>query len=190
MQPSSDSEAPAGVVDLWLCQVRPVVGSEPADERLLAPGECERATRLFDDEARTLFVLGRSLLRATLSGYLGCAPRDLRFDQRCARCGQQHGKPCLVDPGCELAFNLSHTRGLIALAVCWGGEVGIDVEWRGRAPTMPELARVLLSPRPARPFLIDATVLIAAVVLSLPAINNRTVHAALTAAAASAPTRG
>jgi 4'-phosphopantetheinyl transferase len=145
VQPSPDSEPPAGVVDLWLHEVRPFVGSESADERLLTPGERERARSFVSDEARILFVLGRSLLRAVLSSYLGRAPQDLRLDPRCVRCGQQHGKPRLVDPACDLAFNLSHTNGLIALAVCRGGEVGIDVEWRGRAPTMPELAPSLLS---------------------------------------------
>jgi 4'-phosphopantetheinyl transferase len=129
-------------VDLWLCPVQP---REPAGERLLAPDERERARRFVSDEARTLFVLGRSLLRTALSTYLGCAPPALRLDQRCARCGVQHGKPRLVDPASDLTFNLSHAQGLIAVAVCRGREVGIDVEGRGRAVTVPELVPLLLS---------------------------------------------
>jgi 4'-phosphopantetheinyl transferase len=132
-------------VDLWLRPVGPLAGSEPAGDRLLAPEEQERAARFLSDEARALFVLGRSLLRTTLASYLGCAPQALRLDQRCARCGAQHGKPRLVKPTSDLAFNLSHAHGLIALAVCRGHEVGIDVEWRERAGTMPELVPLLLS---------------------------------------------
>jgi 4'-phosphopantetheinyl transferase len=142
MQPALQLEPPAGVVDLWL---RPVGADEPASEQWLAPDERERARRFVNPEARVLFVLGRSLLRAALSTYLDCAPHTLRLDQRCARCGDQHGKPRLVDPASDLAFNLSHARGLIALAVGRQREVGIDVEWRGRAATMPELIPLLLS---------------------------------------------
>jgi len=142
VQPSPRSEPPAGVVDLWLRHVRP---EEPAGEQLLTPDERERSSRLVNHQARALFVIGRSLLRAALASYLGCAPQSLRLDQRCARCGEQHGKPRLVAPVSELAFNLSHTQGLVALAVCRHRDVGIDVEWRGRADTMPELVHLLLS---------------------------------------------
>jgi 4'-phosphopantetheinyl transferase len=135
--------APPTDVDLWLHQVRP---GQPAADGLLAPDERERARRFVSDEARVLFVLGRSLLRAALASYLGCPPWALRLDQRCARCGAQHGKPRLIAPASDLAFNLSHTHGLIALAVCRGRAVGIDVEWRGRAAAMPELAPLLLAP--------------------------------------------
>jgi len=142
VQPPSQSQPPAGVVDLWLRQVRP---HEPTDEGLLAPDERERAGRFVDSQARALFVLGRSLLRAALASYLDYAPQALRLDQHCLRCGRQHGKPRLVDPASDLVFNLAHTRGLIALAVCGGYEVGVDVEDRGRATSMPELAPLLLS---------------------------------------------
>jgi 4'-phosphopantetheinyl transferase len=142
VQPPFQSQPPAGVVDLWLCQVRP---HEPTDEGLLAPDERERAGRFVDSQARALFALGRSLLRAALASYLDYAPQALRLDQRCLRCGRQHGKPRLVDPVSDLAFNLAHSRGLIVLAVCGGYEVGVDVEDRGRATSMPELAPLLLS---------------------------------------------
>lgn len=158
MQLSSQSQPPAGVVDVWLRQVRP---QEPAGQRLLAPDERKRARRLVNEEARTLFVVARSLLRSVLAGYLDCTPQAVRLDQRCLRCGKQHGKPRLVDPPSKLAFNLSHAHGLIALAVSHDREVGIDVEWRGRADTMPKLAPLLLSaaelegleevPEPRRP---------------------------------------
>ena len=137
---------PTGVVDLWLRWVQPRTGAESGAERLLTPDELERARRFASADMRALFMLGRSLLRAALSTYLGCAPQDLRLDQRCDRCGEQHGKPRLVDPGAvsDLAFNLSHAQGLVALAVC-RNDVGIDVEWRGSAETMPEVAPLLLS---------------------------------------------
>lgn len=142
VQPPPRNEPPAGVVDLWLRRVRP---QEPVDLWLPAPDERKRAARLVSDEARTLFVVGRSLLRVVLAGYLGLAPQALRLDQRCPRCGAQHGKPRLAAPVSDLTFNLSHAQGLIALAVCRGREIGIDVEWRGRSATMPELVPLLLS---------------------------------------------
>lgn len=136
---------PTGVVDLWSREVGPG-RPDPAADRLLAPQERERAARFRNEEAHALFVQGRVMLRQALSTYLGCPPQALRLEQRCPRCGApEHGKPRLASPASELVFNLSHARRLVVLAVCRWGQVGVDVEWRGRARVMPEVARLLLS---------------------------------------------
>jgi 4'-phosphopantetheinyl transferase len=142
VQQSPLLELPVGIVDLWL-QNGDMAGS--ADFRFLNSDERGRARRIVDDNARTLFILGRSLVRAVLSTYVNRAPETLRFDQRCARCRKQHGKPRLVAPASDLEFSLSHARGLIALAVCRGSAVGIDVEWRGWTDAMPQVAPLLLA---------------------------------------------
>ncbi|QQZ39510.1 4'-phosphopantetheinyl transferase superfamily protein [Pseudomonas sp. SK3(2021)] len=42
------------------------------------------------------------------------------------------GKPAIVAPGAPMAFNLSHTEGLVTLALTLENSVGIDVESRQR----------------------------------------------------------
>lgn len=91
----------------------------------LTPDEHARGARFVREADRRTFVLGRALVRTTLSAYGPEAPLDWRFDLNAHGCpsvsGSQAGTP-------RLSFNLSHTRGLVALAVTRGHLVGIDVE--------------------------------------------------------------
>jgi 4'-phosphopantetheinyl transferase len=92
---------------------------------LLSDLELARAARFVRSADRETFIIARALVRTTLSAYGPTPPRDWRFETN------THGCPFVVPaqagvPG--LAFNLSHTRGLAALAVTRGRLVGIDVE--------------------------------------------------------------
>ena len=74
---------------------------------------------------RPTCAIARARGRATLSAYGPTAPRDWRFETN------THGCPFVVAPQAgtpRLAFNLSHTTGLVALAVTRGRLVGVDVE--------------------------------------------------------------
>lgn len=61
-------------------------------------------------------------LRGVLSRYLGGDPAaiELRLGER--------GKPMLADPDPALRFNLSHSGGLVLIALCRDREVGVDVQ--------------------------------------------------------------
>ncbi|MBI4860254.1 MAG: 4'-phosphopantetheinyl transferase superfamily protein, partial [Candidatus Riflebacteria bacterium] len=117
---------------------------------LLAPDETIRASRLAQRSRRVEYVLGKLLTRRVLAFHGGLAAGSPRF---VARPG---GKPEL--PGMDLGFNLSHKRGLLALAVARGAEVGVDVETvQGKDPKMahrvfapPEIALVESIPRERR----------------------------------------
>ncbi len=64
-------------------------------------------------------------LRTILGRYLAVDGTELCFARR------PGGKPFLAAPASALAFNLSHTREVVLIAVARGREVGIDVEaWR------------------------------------------------------------
>lgn len=67
-------------------------------------------------------------LREILAAEIGAAPRDLSF----VRDPTTTGKPRLAAGPADLSFNLSHTRGLIAIAIARRREIGVDVEWLGR----------------------------------------------------------
>jgi 4'-phosphopantetheinyl transferase len=91
---------------------------------LLDDSERERAARFHFERDRQAYVAAHALARAMLSGQ---APRPLavwRFTTNV------HGKPeVLRDAGTPpLRFNLSHTRGLVAVALTLEHDVGIDVE--------------------------------------------------------------
>lgn len=99
-----------------------------AVQALLTPNEQTRMNCLRRERDRTLFLLSRVLMRSVLASYLNCACHDLQF------AANDYGKPILHpnvgSPG--LHFNLTHSRGAVALAVSNGREVGVDIEERLR----------------------------------------------------------
>ncbi|MDX2287862.1 MAG: 4'-phosphopantetheinyl transferase superfamily protein [Hyphomicrobiaceae bacterium] len=134
-------------VDVWL--VAPGASPDSGSERwsaVLAAPERQRASRLLDPEHRARFVFAHGLKREILARYTGERPQDLRFT------AGVRGKPVLVpaDPSAHVPpahFNMSHTRDLVALAVCRTVPIGIDVE--AIRPVSPGLARRFFSAREA-----------------------------------------
>lgn len=96
---------------------------------LLSAEERTRADRFVRDGDRATYVVAHALARCRLSCHGATAPADWRFDigpQGCPSVvASQAGTP-------RLAFNLSHTDGLVAVAVTRGRRVGVDVERTGR----------------------------------------------------------
>jgi 4'-phosphopantetheinyl transferase len=91
---------------------------------MLDQDERARAARFHFDADRRDFIAAHALLRATLTSYLDIPSNAWRFSI------DANGKP-RVDPRIgspEVAFNLSHTRGLVAVAVTSHGAIGVDVE--------------------------------------------------------------
>lgn len=72
------------------------------------------------------------MLRTVLSAYTGIPAAECPIET------DPNGRPRLASASID--FNLSHTRGMIAVAVSDGAAVGVDVEARGRAWS-PALAR-------------------------------------------------
>lgn len=146
---------PAGV-DIWLIPLDRV--DEASRERfrgLLAPEESLRHDRFLVAGARDEYLVGRALVRTTLSHYGATEPQDWRF------VANAYGRPAIAGDNAEkLVFNLSHTRGLVALAVASGagaggadgGEppaIGVDVETVSRASACRDLAGRYFAPSEA-----------------------------------------
>ena len=97
---------------------------------MLAADEHERAVRFIRARDRRRFVRCRAALREILGEVLGEPPASLRF-----RAAKQ-GKPELDRTGglsrtagrCRFRFNVSHSSELALIAVCWGRELGVDIE--------------------------------------------------------------
>ena len=116
---------------------------------LLSPDERKRADRFMFRKDREAFVLARASLRMILGRYLGKNPHRIRFHYG------PHGKPYLKgDPEeSDTRFNVSHTHGLVLVAVTRGREVGVDVEnvfyrsGKGRADREEKIPERFFSPR-------------------------------------------
>lgn len=90
----------------------------------LSEAELRRGARLLDSGKREEFLVGRGLLREILAGLVVEEPGRLVFAEG------QFGKPYLaagqVAEG--LRFNVSHAGGQLLVAVCYGAEIGVDLE--------------------------------------------------------------
>jgi 4'-phosphopantetheinyl transferase len=117
-------DADGGLAVWWLL----TEAAKPSDiERWLGSldrGERERAARFRIAADRREFVAAHALLRIMLAHHLGVPPTAWRF------LADANGKPS-IDPNVgphQLPFNLSHTRGLVAVALTSRGAIGVDVE--------------------------------------------------------------
>jgi 4'-phosphopantetheinyl transferase len=87
------------------------------------------------------FTAVRGTLRIALADQLGIAPRDVPIVYG------EHGKPALDGAlRSDVRFNVSHTRGLAAIALARGREVGVDVELQRPRRHLELLARAALTP--------------------------------------------
>lgn len=108
---------------------------------LLSADERDRCRRYLFENSRRQFVIGRALLRTTLSQYVDRDPCAWTFAPG------SHGRPELIDAKGmpPLRFNISHTVGLVVVAVGLGGELGVDVEDVRRTTRAPEFAAEFLA---------------------------------------------
>lgn len=91
----------------------------------LSPAEIQKADRYLKQSDRHLSLVSRALVRYLIFELSGKHPRSLSFSTN------EYGKPFLVDLP-DIHFNLSHSHGVIACALCRSAAVGVDVEDVGR----------------------------------------------------------
>lgn len=119
----------AGEVHVWRLLVEELRIPAMADamRAILSPQERARMNCFGHERDRTLFLLSRGLMRSVLGSYLRCECEELLFNVT------TFGKPILdVSPPVPLQFNLTHSRGAVAMAVSRDRDVGVDVEERSR----------------------------------------------------------
>jgi 4'-phosphopantetheinyl transferase len=100
------------------------------DLGMLDSSEQARAQRYLLADDRDRFLLGAALLRTSAGHHLGVRPADVSVDRTCPWCESQHGRPVLAGTG--LHASVSHSGGVVAVAITAAGPVGVDVE-AGRA---------------------------------------------------------
>jgi 4'-phosphopantetheinyl transferase len=94
--------------------------------RYLHEAEREQVARLRQPADGLSFAAAHAATRSLLATALRCSPGDIAFARA------EHGKPDLEparhgDDTYRVHFNISHTRGLVAVALA-GRAVGVDVE--------------------------------------------------------------
>lgn len=130
-------------VHVWL--VAPEQITDPAlldhYEGLMNAEERARRARFKFARNRHEYLVSRALVRTTLSRYLASPPTAWEFATN------PYGRPEISAPigPRTLRFNLSHTRGLAAVAVCWEHDMGVDVETTERRNATTAIARRFFS---------------------------------------------
>ena len=115
-------------IDVWLAYYRDLV-DEPllsSYRELLTEEERRKEVRFYFADDQKRYLVTRAMVRTLLSRYIpSIAPADWRFS------ANRYGRPQIETPDGKdsgLSFNISHTRGLIALGVTGRRELGVDVE--------------------------------------------------------------
>jgi 4'-phosphopantetheinyl transferase len=104
-----------------------------AESAWLDAAERDRASSLQRADDRALYVVAHVALRRLLGAYLGIPAAAVTVRRgACPVCGGPHGRP-EVTASTELHFSLSHTPGLVVVAVA-ADPVGADVESLSREP--------------------------------------------------------
>lgn len=101
-----------------------------AFENLLSPEEKLKNERYRHEKDRQLHLMARWMCRTVLSRYVPeIMPLQWQFQPNI------HGKPEVIGPkkmDGRLYFNITHTEGVVVMAVSQNGQVGVDVERVGR----------------------------------------------------------
>ncbi|WP_406271349.1 4'-phosphopantetheinyl transferase superfamily protein [Streptomyces sp. NBC_00191] len=115
-----------GVDLLWSGRVSDHIADVLAQRHILDSEESTRLAAFVRDADRDSYAVAHVMLRRLLGERLGQAPEAVTLSrQPCAHCGGPHGRP--VVPGNPVHFSLSHTSGLVMIALATA-PVGIDVE--------------------------------------------------------------
>jgi 4'-phosphopantetheinyl transferase len=123
-------------VDLWFLFTNEVAAATELTDRyrnFVSVQEKQQEQRFYFAKDRHRYLLTRALVRSVLSRYVPIAAGDWRFEP------SAYGRPLIVNDHelvRGLSFNISHTDGLIVLAVTGAGSIGVDTEPAGREISM------------------------------------------------------
>lgn len=137
-----EGEEEASEIRVWLVDSHSDYAERLRAEwgQVLCPPELERARVFRFESDRVVFMITRILVRLVVGSALGIAPDKLEF------VNDSYGRP-EVSGTVKLSFNVSHSEGLITLAVAEKGNVGIDVESVNVNPLALDAACSLLAPQ-------------------------------------------
>jgi 4'-phosphopantetheinyl transferase len=132
-------------IDIWLAFYDDIedLHQLSAMRALLSAKERAQESKFYFPDDRKRYLVTRALVRTVLSRYADVAPAVWTFS------ANQYGRPAIAAShrqACGLGFNVSHTRGLIALGVTRECTLGIDVENLIARQGAPHVADRFFSP--------------------------------------------
>jgi 4'-phosphopantetheinyl transferase len=133
MQTECSYELSGRTIHIWTLPTVATDAVVAKFERVLSLDEIEFASRFRFSHLRNSFVIRRRALRHLLGRYERIDPAKIQFT-RGAR-----GKPELK-PATGLQFNVSHSGGMAAIALCTQCQIGIDLEKIRPLPEMQDIA--------------------------------------------------
>ncbi len=133
-----------GYIDLWLADMDQHVDDLARFESVLTVEERTKRIGIRLERVRNQSILSRGILRSVLAPYVNCDANDVEFET------EPLGKPRLSDRhvaavGHEIYFNVSHSEGLLAIAVNSSGPVGVDIEKVRKIDQLDTIASTLFS---------------------------------------------
>jgi 4'-phosphopantetheinyl transferase len=114
-------------IDVWLGFYQQIDDESLLSKlrELLTDAERTQEKRFYFADDQRRYLITRAMVRTILSRYVDVAPADWMFSTN------DYGRPEVAaqhEAARDLSFNISHTKGLIALAVTRGRILGVDVE--------------------------------------------------------------
>lgn len=114
-------------IHLWLTPCEAIIeeGLLTAYRELLSAAEKQEESRFIFARDRHRYLITRALVRTVLSRYAPVDPKEWVFST------DGYGRPHIINTqatNSRLSFSVSHTQGLIVLAVAKGLSLGVDVE--------------------------------------------------------------
>src|SRR5207302_2788250 len=117
-------------IDLWFCTDQKIVDASLLDRyyQQLEPHERQQERRFYFEQHRRQYLITRAMVRNILSIYIkSVSPQAWQFSQN------EFGKPWVSGPvTLPVRFNVSHTAGIIVVAITKNREIGVDVESTSR----------------------------------------------------------
>ena len=118
-----------GDVQVWLAE--PELALRPESRRqmeaVLSPDERDQQRAFVSERHRAQYLVAHALVRFTLSRYIAREPASWTFAR------SRYGRPEIACASpVPLRFSLSHTDGLVGVAVAHVSDVGFDLEGTGR----------------------------------------------------------
>ena len=132
---SAPATAEARVV---LCDTTEWTSFVESAQGLLSPEERARAIRLRFDRDRAPYILAHALWRVSLAICLGTDVTRIRLISTVT------GQPRL--PGTAFATSLSHSGCWVAIAICTGDTVGVDIERTPPRTALETLVPIICTP--------------------------------------------
>lgn len=139
LAPPADLSLDAGEVHVWRASLDVDEGALADHAAFLSDDERERAGKFHFPKDHNHFVAARAILRLLLSRYLRRQPGEIRFAYA------PRGKPLLEQNPTDLRFNLAHSHGWAIFGFAAGAEIGVDIEYRGRAIAGEDIAERFFS---------------------------------------------